>query len=491
MPLLFKPLLRPEKRVKRFLEEIRSDYVKVRGFLLLRRPPCEVPWKYVEYLLSPLSPSELEKTKLKAFAVVRITDSTEISGGIRSGGFVEVEGSVEPYPCGNMRVINARRISSVEYSKYWELKEYELSRREIKSILVSALSAPTEVQDSFLYSLFGSPKVLDNPLGWDEGYSLSIINGKLKVVKSFAEFYRKFYEMLPRELRLEKETSWEFSDDFLGIDFKVFDPNGGLKYYAPSVKMIRRSVPIPRWAFNSFKLKRAVYLVPKFSRPEVTDILPSLSETPFIISEPLGFELDEIEKHLSNILATVFVKRNDLPVLNPVSEEVQKLRLKFEAMLWKKRMEYGEDTIDALLSLDGVFHVEKRYFLSVNLLGSMGRSTGRVTKSFIFEVVNIDEELIDMWLNEIGKKALQEYVERYKRLYITEDSKVQRVFQLLLDLQSTSISGVISKEEIFEAGKEIGFSESTIAMAIEKLKARGDIYEPRIGFYKVIKGEKS
>ncbi|AAL81738.1 hypothetical protein PFDSM3638_08155 [Pyrococcus furiosus DSM 3638] len=482
-PLLYIPSLTPEKRVKIFLSEIREDYVSLRGFIILRKPPCDVPFKYIEYLLSPLAPSEISKSKIKAYAVVRITEKTEIKGRLHSGGYVKVEGRVEPYPCGNMRVITADSIVTEDFSKYWALKEYSLSPKEIRKIIGSALYASAELQDSFLYSLFGAPYIMKNPLNWREGYNLFVMKNNERIVKSLFEFFKGFTELLPRELRVERDDKWMFADEFLDLDFKVFNPNNtDIRYYAP--KNIRNV--LPKWLKGKFERKEFIYFIPRKSKPDIRDYYAKYSETPFILYEPIEFEFSELREYLPNILATVFWRRTTLPALNPLSEEIRVFRELFEHWLWKNRYEYGE-IIDALLVKDSLFNLNRRYLLSLNVLGSIARLIGKIEKSYMNLVLNIEQEILDTWINEVPKAEIDAFLAEYKKNYLGDDRVLPKALQVILDLSSTSVDGLISKEEIMETLLRLGFTKAKAEESIEKLVANGYIYEPVSGFYKVVK----
>ncbi|AEH24166.1 hypothetical protein [Pyrococcus yayanosii] len=480
------PRLNPRRRVQKFFEELRGDYVQIYGFLLLRRPPCPGQ-EDIEYLISPLSPGELERSDFRGYAVVRIGSKTIIKGLLKSGHYVIVRGRVEPYPCGNMRVIVAEEIAPADYAHYWALEEYALSKGEIEDLISRTFYATRQVEEALTYSLFGGPEILGNPLGWREGFTFSVLKDDERVVKSIHEFTSRFLALLPRELRLEKAGKWKIEDEGLGLDFTLFDPNTSLKYYSPTPNLLRRAIPVPKWAMNIFARKAAIFLISKLARPSPRDYLASLSETPFILNEPVAFEMHELEELWPNLVATIFMGRVKIGTLNPLREEVEEFRKAFERWLWRNREEYGE-ILDALLVKNSLLDVGRRYVLSLHVLGSMSRIEGRLRGAFVRRVLAIEQEILDTWINEVPREELISLLRDHRR-YVGEDRRASIALRVFLDLEATSVDGTVTREEFVEALLERGLSKEDAEILIERLKADGYIYEPILGRLRMVRPE--
>lgn len=64
------------------------------------------------------------------------------------------------------------------------------------------------------------------------------------------------------------------------------------------------------------------------------------------------------------------------------------------------------------------------------------------------------------------------------------ESEVDFFSQLIIQIEKKNPSDFVPHEEVVEIGRELGFKNSTIEENIEKLKMRGEIYEPEKGGYR-------
>lgn len=138
-----------------------------------------------------------------------------------------------------------------------------------------------------------------------------------------------------------------------------------------------------------------------------------------------------------------------------------------------------------------IFETNTRYLLSLRLLGSMARFEGKINTGIISDVINMNQEIVDMWINEIPEREMLKVLETYEK-YVERDFRNKRLemaLRVFLDLEATSIDGFVSREEFYNALVEYGFKPSYAREVIESLIADGYLYEPVIGKLKMIKPE--
>lgn len=484
--------LNPAKRARDFQASIQrartGDYLEVYGFLLMREPPGS-PKDAVYYLLSPLSPSELEKLPPESprpYLVLRIDEKTSLSGELSSGSYVLARGILEPYPWGTLKMLIADEISSSDYSLHWtERSELALSQSEVESLIMDTVYANYDFEKALVYTFFAAPSIIGSRHAWGEGVYLSAFKREDKIALSVWETFKYLYSLLPWELRLKRNSWMELEDPALGIDFRVKDPNNsGLSYYVPQTKKILgREIPAPKWAEKIFKNKEAVFLESRgLLNPK--DPLANLSETPFILTEPVGYDRNrELEELMPNLIATVFLQRRKVGSLN--LGELETFRRRFEEWLSRNRLEYGEK-FDALRLSGMVFETNTRYLLSSHLLGSMARFEGRLTRSLINDVLLINQELLDMWINELPAEVLMKLVKDYEK-YISSDRRANLALSIFMDVEATSADGSVSREEFLRALVEHGFKKRDAESLMERLIREGYLYEPFRGKLKLIR----
>ncbi len=502
-PLMIYALLRsverlaisPSKRARDFQRVIQSykngEPIEVEGFLILRPPP-NVPKDGVYYLLSPLSPSELSKSDIRPYVAIKITEKSRINAELKSGEYVKIEGIMDVYPFGNMRLIHIISLEKASVENYWlQYKELALKKEELENLIEGTINANYELRQAILYSLFASPSVVGSGRFWGEGVTFSALKNDLKIVKSLWEASKYLINLFPEELILKKGKAKSFVDDNLDLDFPFFFEGG--RYYSPSTKsLLKKEIPVAEWARGYFEKKQAVFLTPKvYKRISPEDPLAYTSETPFIVNEPIGWEKNrELEQLIPNLLATIFLEKEKIPSLNPSDKMIEKFRERFERWIFRNAREYGEK-FDALRLKGMIFETNTRYLLSLRLLGSMARFEGEVNTHIISAVINMNQEIVDMWINEISEREILKVLEIYEK-YIERDFRNKRLVMALrvfMDLEATSIDGSVTREEFYKALVEYGFKPSYAEEVIERLIADGYLYEPFIGRLKMIKPE--
>ena len=485
--------LTPAKRVRDFQSKIQGlrngEPVEVQGFLLLRQPPY-APKDALYYILSPLSPYELKKAELRTYLVLKITEKSPIKAKFKSGEYVKVRGIIDSYPYGNLRMVHVESLEGADYSNYWlEYEDMALSKRELENLFMKTIYANYDLEKSIIYSLFASPIIVGAKKSWGEGITFSVFKDQPKVILSVWEAVRYLLSLFPGELHLKRDIKEAFIEPELDLDFILFDPNNtGLRYYVPhSRKILSKEIPAPNWAIKHFKNKNAVFLTPKkYSLLSPDDPLAYSSETPFILNEPVGYERNrELEELIPNVIITIFKERERMASLSAGDEVMQKFRDRFERWIMRNRHEYGEK-FDALRLKGMVFETNTRYLLSAHILGSIGRFEGKIDTGIIHDVLVINQEILDLWMNELPEKVILEAVETYER-YISGDKRANTALSIFMDLEATSIDGTVTKEEFYRALLEYGFREAYAKEVMERLIAEGHLYEPFVGKLKMIK----
>jgi len=485
--------LSADRRARDFQSELQrhrlGDMLEVKGFLLMRQPP-HPPMDAPYYLLSPFSPSELKglpKNAFRPYLVLRLAEGSSVGGRLYSGAYVRVSGILDAYPWGNLRMLHVDAISEEDYSRHWtEYRELSLSRGEFEAIFMDTIYATYDFEKALIYSLFASPPIVGANRRWGEGFSFSAFKGDSRTALSVWEAMRYIYSLFPWELRLKRDRWMEYVDPALDMDFRLHDPNTtGLAYYTPSSRtMLGRKMPVPKWAEDIFTAKGAVFLSSR-GRVKPDDSLAYLSETPFILSEPVAYERNrELEQLMPNVIATVFVERENVGSIS-LGDEIEPFRRKFEAWLVRNRAEYGEK-FDALRLSGMVFETNTRYLLSTHLLGSMARFNGGMRQSIINDVLLVNQELLDMWINELPPAELMKLVRNYER-YISSDKRANLALSLFMDIEATSSDGSVSRAEFYEALVQYGFKKSDASGVIERLLREGYLYEPFRGKLRLIR----
>ncbi|NJE07997.1 hypothetical protein E3E31_05580 [Thermococcus sp. M39] len=487
--------LTPAKRVRDFQSKIQSlkncEPVEIQGFLILKQPPY-APKDALYYILSPLSPSELKKAELRAYLILRLTENSKVNARFRSGEYVKVSGIIDSYPYGNLRMIHVESLESADYSDYWlEYEEMALSKRELEDLFMKTIYANYDLEKAVIYSLFASPIIVGAKKNWGEGVTFSVFKDEQKIILSVWEAMHYISSLLPRELQLRKDDKETFVDPELDLDFVLFDSNNtDLKYYVPyNKKILTREIPAPNWAIEHFENKNAVFLTPKkYSLLSPDDPLAYSSETPFILNEPIGYERNrELEDLIPNVIITIFKEREKIASLSAGDEVMRKFRDRFEHWIMRNRHEYGEK-FDALRLKGMIFETNTRYLLSAHILGSIGRFEGKIDTGIINDVLVINQEILDLWMNELPEKVILRAVETYER-YISRDKRANTALSIFMDLEATSIDGTVTREEFYRALLEYGFKEAYAKEIIDRLIAEGHLYEPFFGKLKMIKPE--
>ncbi len=485
----------PSKRARDFQRVIQSykngEPIEVEGFLILRPPP-NVPKDGAYYLLSPLSPSELPKTYIRPYVVIKITEKSRINAELKSGEYVKIRGIIDAYSFGNMRLIHVISLEKASVEDYWlHYKELALEKEELEYLIDSTINANYELKKAILYSLFASPSIVGGKKVWGDGVTFSAIKNDFKIIKSLWEASKYLINLFPEELILKKGKSKSFIDENLDLDFPFFLRGG--RYYSPSNKsLLRKEIPVAEWARDYFEKKQAVFLTPKmYKRISPEDPLAYTSETPFIVNERIGWERNrELEQLVPNLLATIFLKKEKIPSLSPSDKTVEKFRERFERWIFRNAREYGEK-FDALRLKGMIFETNMRYLLSLRLLGSIARFEGEINNRIISDVINMNQEIVDMWINEISEREMLKALEIYEK-YIERDFRNKRLVMALrvfMDLEAVSTDGSVNREEFYNALVEYGFKPSYAEEIIERLIADGYLYEPFIGRLKMIKPE--
>jgi len=490
--------LTPERRAKDFITELQrrhnGEEVTIRGFLILRKPP-NAPRDAAYYLLSALSPSDLKSLPSRAprpYVVVRIGPETRISEKLLSGSYVEVRGILDSYPLGNLRMLRALSLRSAEYSDYWkEYRNLALSPSEVQELIEGSIYTNREFQLGLIYALYGSPPVLESPRGWSEGYELSILGqrGRESSLLALWKILKFLYTNLPEELRFRKGQKSTFEDEFLDIDFKIFDPNRTrVRYYTP-----RTPKRISKAAERMITTKKIVGMLALPKKADPTDNLSSRAETPFVFipeedERPYLDKESLLKRYLPNLIVTVFLEREKVTALSTSHGLGKTFQRQFEDWLMEKRNEYGW-LFDVLTIPGSVFDVGTRYELSLRLLGSMARLEGELRKSHIRNVKALNDEILNDWmtvLSALPQSELQRLIKLYKG-YVPKDRKMAKALQLFRDIASTTFTGEVTREAFKRELLRAGFSEGSAEQVIETLVREGYIYEPSAGALKLVR----
>ena len=498
LSLLRKPsdrALTSERRARDFLMMLRElrtgEEAELHGFILLRRPP-NAPDNGVYYVLSGLPPSELKSTRLKPYLVVKITEKTRLEGRIRSGAYTEVRGVVQPYPWGTIKMIEALKIRVRDYGAYWlEYRNFALTSKEVQSLIEDTVYAERSFQRGILYSLYGSAPLLESVTGWGEGSEFSVFGerGKESGIKDLWRVARSILLSLPEEVRLKKGKRSAVEDDFLGLDFTVFNPlQGDMRYYVPG-NPVRPS----KWALSLVSSKKAIGLLPLPEKADVTSELPKNAETPLVFipeedERPYLERSDELRELAPNLMATVFLERKRVGVISAFRGEGERFRRRFERWLERKRSEYGWK-FDLLTIPGSVLDLNRRYELSFRLLGSAGRFRDGVDSGAVREVVDLNEEIVNDWmvvLEETPQSELQRLLDRY-RGYVPSDRRAAKALEVLRDLAATSASGEVTVEAFRMELLRRGFSPEWAERTIKALISEGYAYEPVVGILKLVR----
>ncbi|WP_297508953.1 hypothetical protein [Thermococcus sp.] len=479
--------LSPDERARRFQIEVQGwkngDEVEVGGFFIARKPPY-APDDAAYYLLSPLPPGELKEWKKpKPYVVLRITESSRVDA-LRSGDYVKVRGIADAYRWGTLRMIHVISMKREDYSDYWkDFREYALTGEEIEELFSSTIDAPYDMLKGLVYSFLNAPTLIGSNLTWSEGTTFSTIKDG-SVVYSAWEALKYIYSILPPEMRLRRER-WDWAtDDFLDLDFRLHDPNGGTKYYVPSrMDMLVREIPAPVWARKHFIEKSATFLTPR-AVLKASDSVARLSEVPFILSEPIAYERNrELERLVPNLIATLFLAEQRVPSLNLA--ELKDYRVRFEAFLARNRREYGE-IFEAMKIRGMVFETGLRYQLGARLLGSMARFKGRLTRPLVSDVILILQEILDLWVSELPERERTTLLRTYRH-YVGRDKRLSVALSIFTDIEATSSDGTVKRTEFLRALREYGFTEEMAREIIEHFIAEGYLYEPIAGKLRLVR----
>ncbi|ASJ07583.1 hypothetical protein [Thermococcus pacificus] len=477
--------LSPGRRVREFQKTIQTlkngEDVELKGFLLARKPP-NAPRDAVYYLLSPLPPSELAslgENDFRTYLVIRATEETLVSGEVKPGNYVLVRGIIDAYPWGNMRVVYASSIEGMDYPDYWkDYQEFALSKSEVVDLFERTVYLRDDMRNALIYSVYGVPYIIGE--SWGEGFEFTVFkyrddSGLLALWKAF----KYFHSNLPWEVRLGSERVIEVDDPFLGIDFRLGNPNASdMRYYTPLTK--RGLVKLPKKVAGDIVSKRAIGLLPRNLDADPLDRMARLSETPFVLvpseEKPYFEENREFLQLIPNLLVTVFIQREKHKALDR-----EKTRLLEEELLrWLKesRDDYG-DPFRALTAPSGPMNVKLRAELGKRVFGSIVRFNGRVTKRAAREVKLINEAIVNDWMVVLKDRPremmrlLREY-----RAYVPGTLKAQRALEILHDLASVSPSGEVTKEEFIRELVKDGFQREDALEITEKFIATGYVYEP-------------
>ncbi|WP_251949095.1 hypothetical protein [Thermococcus argininiproducens] len=491
--------LSPSKRVKDFQVTIQrtknGEEIELAGFLLARKPPY-APNDAAYYLLSPLTPSELaslSKDDFRSYLVIRMTEMTEVRGNVRPGSHVRVKGVMDAYPWGNLRTVHTLLIEGREYPEYWkDYQEFALSRREVINLFERTVYMPDEMRMALIYSLYGVPYVLgmEQSRNWGEGFDFTVYKyrenlGLLALWKAL----KYLYDSLPWEVRVTKKTMLEIEDPFLGIDFRVRNPNGtDMKYYTPLKKISMNK--LPKWVKDQITNKKAIGLLPENKEPNPTDLLARISETPFVLTpweEKPYFEKNrEFQQLMPNLLVTVFLQREQHMAMN--TKDLEPFRKEFLKWIEYGRQEYPDMFNPLSSSPKGLFHINLRYLLDVRVFGAATRFSGKVTKKTIGDIRQIKEAILNDWAVVVKDhpEILMELRKDYER-YVPRDVRAQRALQVFYDLSSTSITGDVDKEEFLNELLQQGFNQKDALELIERFISSGYVYEPFPGKLRLIR----
>lgn len=492
--------LTPERRAREFLETLQrvknGEEVSIRGFLLLRVPP-NAPRDAVYYVLSALPPGELEKlgkSSPRPYAVVRMDDNTRIDGRPRSGSYVEVKALADAYPWGNLRLLRVLELRVLPYSDYWaQYRKAALSPQEVWELISTTLYATSSFQEGLVYSLYGGAPLLESPTGWSEGSEFSLLGykGKESEIVTMWRILRVLYSALPWELQFRKERKTSYSDPFFDVDFSLFNPNDTpFRYYTPGSPL-----KVSKFARAAIEKKRAIGLLPMPKRADPLDKLVNVAELPFVFvpqedERPYLQDTRELNELMPNLIATIFLERERYGSVSVRDKPVERLRSRFEDWLIEKRNEYGWK-FDALTIPGAVFDVRTRYELTLRLFGSIGRFNARLGRREIRRVMEVNDEILNDWMvviESLTQTQLQKILNLKKyRGYLPADRRVAKALEIFRDIEATTLTGDVSREEFLGALRKAGFSEGWAEETLERLIREGYLYEPARGKLRLVK----
>ncbi|WP_297090313.1 hypothetical protein [Thermococcus sp.] len=485
--------LSPGKRLREFQIRIQrlknGEEIEIAGFLLGRRPP-HAPADALYYMLSPLSPSELSslgRETFRTYLVIRATEKTAISGRAKPGSYVLVRGVIDAYPWGSLRMVHASSIEGQDYSEYWkDYREFALSRQEVLDLFERTVYLRDDMRKALIYSIYGVPYIPGEE--WGEGFEFTVFkyrenSGLLALWKAL----KYFYSSLPWEVRLTRKRVLEIDDPFLGIDFRLGNPNGSdMVYYTPPTK--RGTVSLPKWVAERILNKRAIGLLPKNVDANPLNRMARISETPFVLlpseEKPYFEENREFLQLIPNLLVTIFTQREKLGSLD--WEKARVVEEEFLKWLRESRDDYG-DPFRALTAPSGPMNIRLKVELGKRLFGSIVRFNGRATKRAARDVKLINEAIVNDWMVVLRDhpsemiKLLKEY-----RMYVPGTLKAQRALEILHDLASVSPSNEVTREDFVREMVRDGFSEREASELLERFIAAGYVYEPFPGKLRLI-----
>ncbi|ASJ09694.1 hypothetical protein A3L11_10795 [Thermococcus siculi] len=477
--------LSPGRRVREFQMELQrlknGEEAEIKGFLLGRKPP-NAPRDAAYYLLSPLSPSELArlgKDEFRTYLVIRATENTKIAGEVKPGSYVLVKGIIDAYPLGNLRMIHAGSIDGRDYSEYWkDYREFALSRREVLDLFERTVYLRDDMRNALIYALYGVPYMLGE--SWGEGFEFTAFkyrddSGLLALWKAL----KYFHSNLPWELRLTRDKLIEVDDPFLGIDFRLTNPNwSDIRYYTPPTR--RGLSRLPKWAARAVEEKRAIGLLPKNIDANPLDRMARISETPFVLvhseEKPYFEENREFLQLMPNLLVTIFLQRERHLSLD--REKAKMVEEEFLRWLRESREDYG-DPFRALTAPSGPMNVGLRAKLGRRVFGSIIRFSGRATKRAAREVRLINEAIVNDWMVVLRDHPdeMIRLLREYQR-YVPGDVRAQRALEILHDLASMSPRGEVTREGFINELVKAGFSREDALELTERFIATGYVYEP-------------
>ncbi|ASJ00463.1 hypothetical protein [Thermococcus gorgonarius] len=492
--------LSAERRAREFLKHLQElkpgDEATVRGFLLLRIPP-NAPKDAVYYILAPLPPGELRKAGYqfpRAYAVVRIDDKTEIKGRLSSGSYVEVKAIVDAYPWGNLKLLRALRVSTLQYSQYWaQYRDLMLKPKEVEELIDETVHTTKSFRDALLYSIYGGTPLLESPTGWGEGSEFSLLSSRKREVGlvTMWRILRVVHSLFPWELQLRKERKLQYSDPFFDLDFTVINPNQEpFRYYVPGSPL-----RISKFAQRALEGKNAIGLLSLPKRASPVDGLVSMAELPFVFipqedERPYLQDTKLLSKFMPNLIATIFIERERYGSVSIRDSEVEILRRKFEEWLIEKREEYGWK-FDVLTIPGAVLDIRRRYELTLRLFGSVGRFRGRLGRNEVRTVMEVNEEILNDWMvvvDSLPQSELQKLLSlKEYRLYLPADRRIAKALEIFRDIEATTLSGEVDRVEFLDALLKFGFSREWAERTLERLIKEGYIYEPARGKLKLVR----
>ena len=133
-----------------------------------------------------------------------------------------------------------------------------------------------------------------------------------------------------------------------------------------------------------------------------------------------------------------------------------------------------------------LFETNTRYLLSVHLLGAMARFEGKLKRGLINDVLLINQEILDTWMNELPPGTLMKLVEDYEK-YISSDKRSNIALSIFMDLESVSKDGSVPVGEFIEALVSYGFKRSDAERTLARLISEGYLYEPYAGKLRLIR----